>query len=69
MGAGVRSAERDVDGAVSGEVVELLDGEFVFADGFGEEGVGVLVDLDLFGSLPHFLFDFLELSGTAVTSW
>ena len=69
MDRGVRSADGDVDGPVSGEFVELLHGEFVLLDGAVDETEGVVVDLGLLCCLPHLLLRLFELPNPMLTSW
>lgn len=64
----VRSAQGHVDESVGGDSLKLLDGELVLSYGFADYHEGVFVDLGLFGSLPHFDFQFPQLTKMEVTS-
>ena len=69
MDYGVRSSKRDIDGTIPVQLIKLLDGELILLDGAVDKVEGVVIDLSLLCSLPHFLLGLFELSRSVVTSW
>ncbi len=64
----LRSAQRNINGAISAQLFKLFDGKFVFFDSTRKQAEGIIVDADLLSRLLHLFLNLFELSGPKFTS-